>query len=376
MAAHGDGDRVLGLRRASGLLVGLGVALLGCDVRARVEASTSAGEAPSALAAATVVPAAAGSTDEPALLPTGAVPSWAPLVERVSPALVHVRATGRRRVGALAEPSGDSGSGFFFDAEGHVLTNHHVVEAGDAFEVERFDGRRLPARVVGTDRLTDLAVLSVASEGHASLEFADSEAARVGDWVLAIGAPFGLSRSASVGILSAKGRGAREVSVDDPRAYFSFLQTDVRLQAGSSGGPLLDLEGRVLGVNTAVGRDGSGLSFAIPANMVRALVPRLLADGKIHRSALGVGVDVVPELPNPPPGRRGAFVASVQRGSPAEKAGLEVGDVVVEFDGRPIGTPEELRFAASLSTAGKEIPLAFYRGKALRRTLVTPRPAP
>ena len=295
--------------------------------------------------------------------------SFADLAGRADAAVVFVRTIQSQRHGFRRVLRDGSGSGFVFDSGGKILTNHHVIAGAHAIAVEFKDGRSLLAEVVGADPLTDLAVLQVPAEGLLALPLGDSEQLRVGDWVIAIGNPFGLEHTVSAGIISAKERTSRHVNLGDPDAYYSFLQTDASINPGNSGGPLLDLTGRVVGINTAINQGANNIGFAIPVNMISELLPRLLRDGKIVRAAIGVRVDDVAAedaqrlgLPD----RNGALIVEVIPGGPAHAGGMLPGDVVVSLDGRPIRTPEALRFAASLAQIGQDTPVSVIRrGKPL-----------
>jgi len=307
--------------------------------------------------------------------PAGAPRSFADLAAQADPAVVFVRRgqlmrRGRRNVMAEA----GHGSGFIFDASGLILTNYHVVEDTDAIQVELSDGRTFPAEVVGKDGLTEIAVLRISVPNLPVLTLGDSDGTRIGDWVLAIGNPFGLSHTVSAGIISARDRTGQEVQISDPTAYFSFLQTDASINPGNSGGPLIDLQGRVVGINTAIRANANSIGFAIPINMVREILPRLVKEGFVHRSA--IGVQVAHGLNDGGLRERGALIAAVVKDGPAERAGFQPGDVVVEFDGKVIDTPERLRWRVSLSTAGHDVPVVVTRN-AQRLTLnVAPWPMP
>jgi serine protease Do len=305
----------------------------------------------------------------PVMPPSGSAMSFADLAGRVDEAVVYVRTIQSERQGFRRVLRDGSGSGFVFDPAGKILTNHHVIAGAHAISVEFKDGRSLLAEVVGADPLTDLAVLQVPTDGLVALPLGDSDQLRVGDWVIAIGNPFGLEHTVSAGIISAKERTSRDVHLGDPDAYYSFLQTDASINPGNSGGPLLDLSGRVVGINTAINQGANNIGFAIPVNMIAALLPRLLRDGRIVRAAIGVRVDDVGAedvkrlgLPD----RNGALIVEVVPGGPAHAGGMLPGDVVVSFEGKPIGTPEALRFAASLSQLGQPTGLDVVRsGKRL-----------
>ncbi|HXS17866.1 MAG TPA: trypsin-like peptidase domain-containing protein, partial [Polyangiaceae bacterium] len=269
------------------------------------------------------------------VVPAGGSPmSFADLAARVDEAVVYVRTIQSERRGFQRVLRDGSGSGFVFDSAGKILTNHHVIAGAHAIGVEFKDGRSLLAEVVGADPLTDLAVLQVPAQGLLALPLGDSEQLRVGDWVIAIGNPFGLEHTVSAGIISAKERTSRDVNLGDPDAYYSFLQTDASINPGNSGGPLVDLSGRVVGINTAINQGANNIGFAIPVNMISELLPRLLRDGKVNRAAIGVRVDDVGPQDTQRLGlsdRDGALIVEVVQGGPAHAGGVLPGDVVVKL---------------------------------------------
>jgi serine protease Do len=284
--------------------------------------------------------------------------SFAPLARRADPAVATVKArvekqspSGRRRI--VAE---GLGTAFVYDQDGFLLTNNHVIEDATDVSVSFFDGRDFKGTVVGRDKHTDIAVLKVDKSSLPFLPLGDSDAIDVGDWVVAIGNPFGLSHTVSAGILSAKGRTRDDVKGLDPSGYFNFLQTDASINPGNSGGPLLNVKGEVVGINAAVRANANNIGFAIPINMVKQLLPTLLRDGKIRRSAIGVEVDAltVTEADRlKRPDRKGAWVTRVLPGSPAERAGISPDDVILAFDGKPVSDPNELRWLASIAGVAK-----------------------
>jgi serine protease Do len=302
--------------------------------------------------------------------------SFAPLARRADPAVATVKArvesetpSGRRRL--IAE---GLGTAFVYDPDGLLLTNNHVIEKASEVQVGFFDGRERPAKVVGRDKHTDVAVLRIEEKGLPSLPLGDSDAIEVGDWVVAIGNPFGLSHTVSAGILSAKGRTREDVKGLDPSGYFNFLQTDASINPGNSGGPLLNLRGEVVGINAAVRANANNIGFAIPINMVKQLLPMLLRDGKIRRSAIGVTVDALNNIEAgrlKRPDRRGAWVKSVLAGGPADKAGLAPDDVIVAFEGKQISDPNELRWLASIAGVSKVATVRVSRGERVFDVKVT-----
>src|ERR1700722_9092712 len=260
------------------------------------------------------VPVAPGALPEPTVaapappatsvgLLVGTMPaSFAPLVHATDASVVFISTvtteaevspfTHRRRQ-ALAR---GLGTGFVFDKSGDILTNNHVIEGAQEIEVKLSDLRSFPARVVGFDKVTDLGVLHIEAKDLNPLPLGDSDAIEVGDWAVAIGNPFGLSHTVSAGIISAKGRTKNDVPLD-PAGYYDFLQTDASINPGNSGGPLLNLKGEVVGMNSAIrGGGAQGIGFAIPVNMVKQLLPMLLRDGRVTRSAMGVRIQDVHQL--------------------------------------------------------------------------------
>lgn len=321
--------------------------------------------------------------------PSRAVPpplsgySLAPMLEKVLPAVVNIstRSTVRlRRTPLLDDPffrrffdlpdqpsvrqSQSLGSGVIVDAkEGFVLTNHHVVEGADEITVTLRDGRSLEARLAGADPDTDVALLQVKAKGLTAIALADSDRLRVGDFVVAIGNPFGLGQTVTYGIVSALGRTGLGIE-----GYENFIQTDAPINPGNSGGALVTLEGALIGINTAiVGGNGGGnvgIGFAIPSNMVRAVFAQLKEHGEVRRGQMGVLIqDLTPELAQAfkLEQRQGAVIARVLPKSPAEKAGLKTGDVVTRVNGRAIQNSGELRNAIGLLPVGSRVTLEVLR---------------
>jgi serine protease Do len=337
---------LLGLSLGAESLAGLGCSDRGGGGKA---SASVAAPAPAPLPSVLAAP----SAPRPVLVDSGGRPmSFAPLVERSDSSVATVKAIIRGR-GTWAE---GLGTAFVYDPDGYLLTNHHVVESASNILVGFRDGKEYEARVVGADRRTDIAVLKVEAKGLATLPLGDSDEILVGDWVVAIGNPFGLSHTVSAGILSAKGRTNDDVKGLDPSGYFDFLQTDASINPGNSGGPLLNLKGEVVGINAAIRQNANSIGFAIPINMVKQLLPTLLRDGRIRRSALGL---VVAEVPADEASRlklkdrKGAWVKQVAGGGPADKAGLAVDDVILTFDAKPVNGPNELRWYASIFGVGQ-----------------------
>lgn len=304
------------------------------------------------------------------ILPSGmaAPASFAQLVKASDPAVVTVfTVISERRQGRRVRRGEGLGSGFLYDPSGYILTNNHVIAQATEIVVRMADERRLPARLVGKDPPTDVAILKIEVSGAPSLPLGDSDKIEVGDWVVAIGNPFGLSHTVSAGILSAKGR-TRDDVLDLDRtghSYFNFLQTDTAINQGNSGGPLINLHGEVVGINTAIRANANNIGFVIPINMVRQLVPMLVRDGKVKRSALGITVGGLSEEDMERlkrSDRKGALVRGVQPGGAAARAGLAEEDVILAFNGHPIQDPEDLRWQASVAGIGTEATVKIARG--------------
>ena len=251
------------------------------------------------------------------------------------------------------------GSGFIIDAQGTIITNNHVVEGADKIRVKLAGGKEYKATIKGRDPKTDLAILKIEGGGSfPSLSLGDSDAIRVGDWVMAVGNPFGLGHTVTQGIISAKGR------VIGAGPYDNFLQTDAAINPGNSGGPLVNLKGEVVGINTAIVATGQGIGFAIPSNLAQTVIPQLMEKGKVVRGMLGVQVQTVtPELAKSfgMEDAKGALVAEVNPGTPAEKAGIERGDIIIDFNGQPIHEMNELPRLVAVTAPGTKVTLKVLR---------------
>ncbi len=330
------------------------------------------------------LPAAVGETP---------VPSLAPMLKRVSPAVVNIatRGTVQEQNPLLNDPffrrffEGPSqqprqrefqsaGSGVIVDAKnGYIITNAHVVENATDITVQLLDNRSLKAKVIGTDPGSDVAVLKVQAGNLVDLPIADSDRAEVGDFVVAIGNPFGLGHTVTSGIVSALGR-----SGINPEGYEDFIQTDASINPGNSGGALVNLSGQLVGVNSAIlSRTGGniGIGFAIPSNMMKTVMNQLIKFGTVKRGVLGVNIQtLVPEIASSmdlPEGTQGALVSQVVEGSAAEKAGVKAGDVITAVNGRPVKDAGSLRNSIGLISIGEKVDLALLReGKPRRVTAV------
>jgi S1-C subfamily serine protease len=278
-------------------------------------------------------------------------------VERVGPSVVNIET---RRAAPPGQPSrdprgfGGSASGFIFTPDGFVLTNSHVVHGAESIHVTREDGQTREARLVGDDPETDLAVVRIGPDALTPASLGDSEAVRVGQVAIAIGNPYGFQTTVTAGVVSALGRSLRAQS---GRLIDNIIQTDAALNPGNSGGPLVDSRGEVIGVNTAVIMPAQGLCFAIAVNTAKFVAARLIRDGKVTRSYIGVGGQTVPVA------RRvsrfhqlsvgsGVLVASLEQGGPAEKAGVKVGDRIVGFNGQPISSIDDLQLLLTEQQVG------------------------
>ena len=290
---------------------------------------------------------------QPVARTTGSI---AALVEQASASVVTITADGGRGT--------SQGSGFVLDRDGHIVTNQHVVGSATRVSVHFADGTEAPATVVGADASTDLAVVKVEADAAelVPLELADSAAVRVGDDVVAIGSPFGLEQTVTAGIVSAVGR---ELSAPNGFAIDDAIQTDAAINSGNSGGPLLDLEGRVIGVNSQIeSRSGGnvGVGFAVPSSTVERIAAALIADGEVRHPYLGVTLES---------GDGGARIGEVRSGTAAERAGLRAGDVITAADGATVADAEDLRRVLATMQPGDRVRLAVERaGDSLAVTVV------
>jgi serine protease Do len=258
------------------------------------------------------------------------------------------------------------GSGFVMNREGYVLTNNHVVEDADQIKVKLTNGKEYDGKIIGRDPKTDLALIKIkASSDLQPLNLGNSDDLKVGSWVVAVGSPFGLEQTVTAGIVSAKGR------VIGSGPYDNFIQTDASINPGNSGGPLINMKGEVVGINTAIIASGQGIGFAIPINMAKEVAPQLQEKGHVTRGWLGVSIqEVTPALAKSfdLKEKKGALVAQVVSGSPAEKAGIEQGDVIVEFDGKEVTDSKDLPRIVASTPIGKAVTIKLLRnGKALDR---------
>ena len=264
------------------------------------------------------------------------------------------------------------GSGFIISPDGYILTNNHVVNDADKVTVKLLDGRQFTAKIVGTDPESDIGLLKIDQENLPFLELADSDAIEVGQWVIAIGNPFGLGHTVTAGIISAKGRSNIGLA-----RYEDFIQTDAAINFGNSGGPLINLDGRVVGINTAiVGPGGNiGIGFAIPINMAKAIYPQLKEGKKVVRGFLGVSIqDLTPDMAEAfglDRNTKGVLVPHVQPDSAAEKAGIQAGDVIVEFEGHSVSKASELMNLVAMRPPGSKVKVVVVRNGKRKTFTVT-----
>ena len=315
--------------------------------------------------------------------------SIAPVVSRVTPGVVGISVRGRVRednpllqdpmfrrfFGIQQQPiereTQATGSGVIVDAaQGYVLTNSHVTENGNSIEVTTKDNRNFKARLIGRDPDTDIAVLQISGSNLTAVPIGDSDRLQVGDFVLAVGNPFGLGQTVTSGIVSALGRSP------GIEGYEDFIQTDASINPGNSGGPLVDLQGRIIGINTAIVAPSGGnvgIGFAVPINMARQVMDQLINSGEIKRGRIGVAIqDLTPDIAQAlgTTHTEGAVIARVEPGSPAEHAGLRTNDLVVAANGAPIHNGAELRTRVGLSKVGAAVDLTVVRGGSERTVAV------
>ena len=329
-------------------------------------------------------------TDGAPILPRPTLPPIiAPMVKASMPAVVGIVATtagsggsvdasdpfhdflekmygsGGSSSGEKSEPVRGIGTGFFIRSDGLVVTNGHVIEGATDIQVQiGVEERPVRAHVIGRDDPTDLALLQVDAPGpFPILQLGDSDATDVGEWVVAIGNPFGLSRTVTTGIISYKGR--RDVNPSGRPGYYDFIQTDAAINPGNSGGPLLDGRGFVIGINAAVNPSGQGIGFAIPMNMVKEILPQLSDRGYVSRSWMGLTIQdqLTAELAASfgVPGGKGVLVTEITADGPADLAGLKIGDVITSFDDEPLSESYRLRWLASIHGAGKTVKMRYVR---------------
>jgi serine protease Do len=324
--------------------------------------------------------------------PLAQVPDFKALAKRLVPSVVSIHIEQKAQPGRgpnleYYQPFGGQGlppsphgrgigTGFVIESSGVILTNNHVVEHAEQIRVSFVgpDGteQTMEAEVLGTAPRFDVALIRTKKDARVPIAYlGDSERLEIGDWVMAIGNPFGLSHSVSVGIVSGKGR--REINPSGRQGYYDFIQTDASINPGNSGGPLINVRGEVIGINTAINAAGNGIGFAIPINMVKEILPELQTKGRYTRSWIGVRIQPMSEDLAGSLGlsdATGAFVSEVIPGSPAAKAGLLPEDVVLEFDGKRVVASSDLPLFASMAGVGRQVPLKVWTHSALRKLAV------
>jgi serine protease Do len=314
-------------------------------------------------------------------------PDFVELTKRLNPTVVNIRTVKNVKVrsgGRLVnpymgnDPFGDlfgqffgqqapqqprkqqgMGTGFIISADGYILTNNHVVNGADEIMVKLSDGRDIRAELKGTDDKLDVALLKIIDKSPLPFaELGDSDRLEVGEWVMAIGNPFGLAHTVTAGIVSAKGR------VIGSGPYDDYIQTDASINPGNSGGPLFNGSGKVIGINTAIIANGQGIGFAIPINMAKSVVEQLKSTGKVVRGYIGVNFDKLsPNLAKSLglKSEKGVIITNVEKDSPADKAGMKVEDVIVEFDGKPVNAQTDLPKVVAAAPVGKDVKVALFR---------------
>jgi serine protease Do len=343
--------------------------------------AAAAAAAPSAQSVWTDAPAGAAR-------PTAPPQSIAQLAKQAMPAVVGIIAVAPRGEpqdpfhdflermygsgGEREQPVRGIGTGFFIRSDGLVATNGHVVEGASEITVQvGGDERAVRGVLIGKDEATDLALVKVDGGPFPVLALGDSEGVEVGEWVVAIGNPFGLSRSVTTGIVSYKGR--RDVNPSGRPGYYDFIQTDAAINPGNSGGPLLDARGAVVGINAAVNPAGQGIGFAIPINMLKEIAPQL-EKGRVVRSWMGMSVQdqMGPDLAEwfGVPGGKGVVITELVEGGPAARAGLRPGDVVMSFDGGPVSESYRLRWLTASAGPGRTVRIGVWRDRMLRTVAV------
>jgi len=326
-------------------------------------------------------------------------PSFAPIVKAVSPSVVKVAVSSKAKVSQMQLPEGFDlrrffgpgfqmpeefqqqgrhqhqqhmpreqgvGSGVIVTTDGYIMTNNHVVDGADIIKVNLTDGREFDGKVIGRDPKTDVAVIKVEATGLPAITFADSDKIEVGDMVLAVGHPFGIGQTVTTGIISAKGRATLGLDYED------FIQTDAAINPGNSGGALVDVQGRLIGMNTAIlSRSGGnqGVGFAVPTNLARWVMESLVNNGRVERGFLGVNIqDLTPKLAQQfkMGDAKGALVSAVTPDSPADKAGVKSGDVITDFNGKPVTDSRHLKLQVGSTVPGAAVPMNVLRdGKSM-----------
>ena len=375
-----------------------------CVLSASLVAFTSAKDA----AGTKAEPLRIQVSDAPLSTAARGFPSFSPIVKAVAPSVVKISVSSEAKVSQMQMPEGFDlrrffgpgfqmpeefqqqrgpqqrhapkeqgvGSGIIVTKDGYILTNNHVVENASTIKVGLNDGREFNGKVIGRDPKTDVAVVKVEAKDLPAMAFADSDKIEVGDMVLAVGHPFGIGQTVTSGIVSAKGRATLGLDYED------FIQTDAAINPGNSGGALVDVEGRLIGMNTAIlSRSGGnqGVGFAVPTNLARWVMESLVNTGRVERGFLGVNIqDVTPQLAQQfkLDAAKGALVSGVSPDSPAEKAGVKSGDVITDFNGKPVTDSRHLKLQVGSTTPGAAVPMNVLRDGKTQTLTVTVKELP
>ncbi|HRH98902.1 MAG TPA: DegQ family serine endoprotease [Prosthecobacter sp.] len=331
-------------------------------------------------------------SDTPVSATVTGFPSFSPIIKSVSPSVVKVAVSSQPKASRMEMPGGMDlrrffgpgfqmpnelqqrrmpkqegvGSGVIVTKDGYILTNNHVVDDASEIKVSLTDGREFDGKVIGHDPKTDVAVIKIDAKDLPTITFADSDKIEVGDMVLAVGHPFGIGQTVTTGIVSAKGRATLGLDYED------FIQTDAAINPGNSGGALVDVQGRLIGMNTAIlshSGGNQGIGFAVPTNLASWVMESLVNNGRVERGFLGVNIqDLTPQLAKQfkASDARGALVAGVTPDSPAEKAGVKSGDVITDFNGKPVTDSRHLKLQVGITVPGAAVPMTVLRdGKSL-----------
>ena len=326
-----------------------------------------------------LLPTIAQQQQPVAQLPATSPNFIAAAVEKTGPAVVRIDASGTR-VGRFGNRTQRGvGSGFIIDSNGTLLTNAHVVDGSNRVRVTLSDGRTFNGRVLGRDKLTDLAVVKISANNLPSVKLGNSDTLKPGEWAIAIGNPLGLDNSVTAGIISGTGRSSGLVGTPDKR--LRFIQTDAAINPGNSGGPLLNQKGEVIGINTAIIGRAQGLGFAIPINRARSIADRLIAGKQVEHPYLGISMatltpavveDVTQEVNLRVRANEGVLILSVANNSPAARAGLRPGDVIQQIDGRKVTTADQLQQQVEKTSVGGNVGLEVNRNGRNLNINVTP----
>ena len=296
------------------------------------------------------------------------LPNFSNLASELRPSVVYVVVSGKEESTPKGVPKDHPrippdlrkgvGSGFVIDRDGSILTNNHVVDEAKKVEVAVAGGGRHSARVIGRDPQLDVALIKIepSADNLRPMKLGDSDKAKTGQWVMALGNPFGLENNLTVGVISGKGRELPEAP------FVEFLQTDAAIYPGNSGGPLVNLEGEAIGINTAV-MPGTQLGFSIPINRVKEILPRLRQGGLVSRGFIGIRMAPVSQLPEPAATAKGVLVAKVNAGGPAQAAGIKRNDVIIEYAGKKVATPSDLAKMVDKSNPGEQVTVKVKRDR-------------